>query len=326
MPRSPGDAQPGSIAWLDVSAASSPSWPVRLRLGPLGLQVAPLDLSREAFYLKGARLRGTRCTWGVASLNGAVLRRGPRSEGESPQALHVLIRGDSSRSVFDPAATLTRGVLKVLDPGAEVEEQFHTNAHLCTLNVAPATLGVEPAGIAEMIGRSYPLTDFQTQLVRSMAQVLRADGGSLNTVPSMVGVDRFLGSFTGLLLRTAVAGWCETDPTQTLRARTEAIIYERATDPLLTPSVLAAELGVSLRQLYRCFTEEESPAALIRRRRLERAAELLSSRRTLGRLEMIAHECGFASAEYFSRSFRREFGLSPRAYRSRHHAVRLGGG
>ncbi|MGH8960152.1 MAG: AraC family transcriptional regulator, partial [Jatrophihabitantaceae bacterium] len=29
-----------------------------------------------------------------------------------------------------------------------------------------------------------------------------------------------------------------------------------------------------------------------------------------------AHNSGFDSGEYFSRAFRREFGLSPRAYRS----------
>jgi AraC-like DNA-binding protein len=35
-------------------------------------------------------------------------------------------------------------------------------------------------------------------------------------------------------------------------------------------------------------------------------------------VDKIAQECGFVSAEYFSRAFRREFGLSPRAYRSAH--------
>jgi len=35
-------------------------------------------------------------------------------------------------------------------------------------------------------------------------------------------------------------------------------------------------------------------------------------------VEQVAQECGFPSAEYFSRAFRRECGLSPRAYRAAH--------
>jgi AraC-like DNA-binding protein len=92
----------------------------------------------------------------------------------------------------------------------------------------------------------------------------------------------------------------------------------------LTPATIAGQLNVSLRQLYRAFDGSESPAALIRRRRLERAAELLAARRAIVNVESVAQECGFASAEYFSRAFRREFGLSPRAYRSAHRDVPVG--
>ena len=62
------------------------------------------------------------------------------------------------------------------------------------------------------------------------------------------------------------------------RMRTDAIIYEQATDPNLTPAAIATQLNISLRQLYRAFSGAESPAARIRRRRLERAAEILAAR------------------------------------------------
>ncbi|MDT4932268.1 MAG: Helix-turn-helix domain, partial [Pseudonocardiales bacterium] len=54
--------------------------------------------------------------------------------------------------------------------------------------------------------------------------------------------------------------------------------------------------------------------------------ELLSARSPQPQIERVAAECGFASAEYFSRAFRREFGLSPRAYRSAHRDVSSIGG
>jgi AraC-like DNA-binding protein len=316
--RSPSDSPPGTIARLDITIDSSPSWPFHPRIGPLGLLIAPLDVSRGAFYFKGARLRGTRCLFGAVSVNGAMLTRPARPpHADASPALHLLIRGESSGSVFDAASTLTRPVLKVIDPSAEIDEQFHANSHLYTLNVHQATVGMESASIAEMVGRSYPLTNFQVQLVRSQTQILRADADG-SSASAMVGVDRFLGAFAGLLLRTAVAPNIGPDPVANVRAMTETIIFERATDPRLTPSAIAEELNISLRQLYRAFDDAESPAALIRRRRLECAAELLASRRSIGNVESVALECGFASAEYFSRASRREFGLSPRAYRSRH--------
>ena len=318
--RSPVEAlPPGTIVWLDINVDSSVSWPFRPRTGPLGVQIAPLDATRRAFYLKGARVRGTRCLFAAMSVSGAELSRPARSaQADSSPAVHLLIRGESSGSVFDPASTFTRGVLKVLDPLAEVDEQFHTNTHLYTLNVHQSTIGMEPSGIADMLGHSFPITPFQTQLLRSTAQLLQANADGLTSASALVGIDRFIGAFAGLLLRTSVAAPSDGDSGASVRARTEAIIYERATDPRLTPGVIAEELNISLRQLYRAFDDAESPAALIRRRRLERAAELLASRRAISNVEAVAQECGFASAEYFSRAFRREFGLSPRAYRSTH--------
>jgi AraC-like DNA-binding protein len=255
----------------------------------------------------------------LSSLAGVVMSRNARPpQAEPVPALHVLIRGDSSGSVFDPQSTFRNGVLKVIDPLAAVEEIFHDNAHLYTLNVHQSTVGVEVASVADLVGHAFAMVPFQIQLVRSMVPLLMTDGEGLTSVSAQVGIDRYLGAFAGLLLRTCVAPPSESDSGASVRARTEAIIFERATDPRLTPGLIAEELSISLRQLYRAFDDAESPAALIRRRRLERAAELLASRRTLANVEAVAAECGFASAEYFSRAFRREFGLSPRAYRSMH--------
>jgi AraC-like DNA-binding protein len=307
---------PGGIAWLDISAETSDSWPVRARTGPLGLQIAPLNRGRTAYYFKGARLRGTRCMWSASTVNGAVLTRpsrAPLPQGES--SVHLLVRAESSGSVFDPAGTLSRGVLKVIDPAHAIEEQFHANSILCTLNVHQPTVGVEPASVAAMIGQTFPLSAFQATLLRSGITLLVAGTDELGSASSLVGVDRYLGAVNRPAEGTAVAS---------VRTRTEAIIYEQATNPDLTPAAVAMQLNVSLRQLYRAFSGGESPAALIRRRRLERAAELLAARRPIANVESIAQECGFASAEYFSRAFRREFGLSPRAYRSAHRELPSG--
>jgi AraC-like DNA-binding protein len=312
---------PGRIAWLEVSAEDSNGASGRTRTGPLGLQISPLPQSRAPYFFKGARLRGTRCVWSAATVNGAELRRVHRA-GMTPLlegSLHILVRIDCPGSVFELARGGSRGQLRVFDAADDLLEQFTTNTHMFTLNVPIAGVGLETGTLGDLRGQTYEVTAFQEALVRSAAGLLLVGGDELTTSTSLVGVDRYLCALAGLLLRTAVtkpAG--EPEQLESVRARTDAIIYEQAADPLLTPATIAAQLNISLRQLYRAFNRTESHAARIRRRRLERAAEMLSARAPQPQVERVAQECGFASAEYFSRAFRREFGISPRAYRSAH--------
>jgi len=310
---------PGGVAWLDVSAETADSWPGRVRTGPLGLQIAPLPGSRAPYFFKGARLRGTRCTWSASTVSGAELTRRSRPPGTGDGAVQILVRAECAGSVFDPAGQHTRAVLRVLEPPHEIREQFANNTHLFTLNVQRAALGVEPAMVDDLLGQVFEPTPFQTQVLRSAVGLLLAGSEEFATASSLVGVDRYLGSMAGLLLRTVVRkSSSDVVQMEAIRNRTDTIIFEQAADPLLTPAGIAAQLNISLRQLYRAFNGTESPAARIRRRRLERAAELLAQRNAATQVEKIAQECGFISAEYFSRAFRREFGISPRAYRSAH--------
>ena len=311
---------PGAVAWLDVSADNPDTWTGRLRTGPLGMQISPLRTGRAPYFFKGGRLRGTRCIWSASTLSGAELYRPPRpgAAGGFEGGVHLLARADGGGSVLDPVG-LSDGILRVYDPADEIAEQFATNTHMYTLNVPLAAIGLDPSTLRDMRERTYDLTPFQSQLLRAAVGLLLVGGEELNTSSSLVGVDRYLASLAALLLRTAVRKpGPELAQVEHVRMRTDAIIYEQAADPNLTPAAIAAQLNISLRQLYRAFNGTESPAARIRRRRLERAAEILAARSGPGHVERVAIECGFASAEYFSRAFRREFGLSPRAYRSAH--------
>lgn len=314
---------PGAIAWLDISAENPDTWTGRLRTGPLALQIAPLRQSRAPFFFKGARLRGTRCIWSASTLSGTQLHRAARPTPGVPfeSGVQLIARMDAGGSVFDPVG-ITDGTMQVFDAADEVVEQFVTNTHLFTLNIPPATVGVDVSALGEMRGRTFDLTPFQSQVLRSAVGLLLVRGDELTTGASLVGVDRYLAAMAGLLLRTAVTRDApDLAASEQVRQQTDAIIYEQATDPDLTPASIAAQLSISLRQLYRAFNGQESPAARIRRRRLERAAEILATEGGPGHVERVAVECGFASAEYFSRAFRREFGLSPRAYRSTYRDV-----
>jgi AraC-like DNA-binding protein len=309
---------PGAIAWLEVSPELADSRQQRARTGPIGLQIAPLPNGRGSYWFKGARLRGTRCMWSASTVRGAELYRPPRRLPPSSELpVQLLARVDCEGSVFEPVGEHAGGVLRVVEPGQELREQFRANTHLFTLTVHASGVGVDPVTVAEMTGRRYPLSSLQVQLLRSATDLLRVRPAEFGSPNTLVGIDRYLAALAGLLLRTAVPEpGADAAQLESVRQRTDAIILDQFADPMLSPSRIAEQLSISLRQLYRAFDGTQSPAARIRRCRLNRAAEMLAERSIQAQVERIAQDCGFTSAEYFSRAFRREFGVSPRAYRS----------
>jgi AraC-like DNA-binding protein len=89
-------------------------------------------------------------------------------------------------------------------------------------------------------------------------------------------------------------------------------IDTRLTSAELTVHDITRRFGLSRASLYRLFEPEGGVASYVRSRRLHRAARLLTStaHRHL-RIIDVALESHFASETSFTRSFRREFGLSP---------------
>lgn len=78
---------------------------------------------------------------------------------------------------------------------------------------------------------------------------------------------------------------------------------------------LADAVAMSTSQLTRKLRSllGQTPAQLIRSLRLHRGADLLAAR--AGSVGRIAHAVGFADQAHFTRSFKREFGVTPTAYR-----------
>ena len=85
----------------------------------------------------------------------------------------------------------------------------------------------------------------------------------------------------------------------------------------LRVDALAAKAAVSPRQFSRqCHASFGcSPAALVRRLRLDEGRRRLHSR--VGRVDAVASSVGFGSADAFRRAFEREFGINPSTYRAR---------
>jgi len=84
----------------------------------------------------------------------------------------------------------------------------------------------------------------------------------------------------------------------------EMSLNDAAAAAMLSPNYLAHLLK---KQTDRTFTE------LVTERRLERAKELLLTSSV--RIGDIALQCGFSDADYFSRRFRQQIGVTPRQFR-----------
>ena len=98
-----------------------------------------------------------------------------------------------------------------------------------------------------------------------------------------------------------------------LRTVVDHIVADPSGD--LSVAALAARVNVSARHLTRLFRERqgETPAAVVRRIRVEIAARLLAT--TDLSLTLVARRCGFSSVEALRQAFVTKYETSPRTFR-----------
>jgi len=110
-----------------------------------------------------------------------------------------------------------------------------------------------------------------------------------------------------------------------LKARILQFIGVHLGEQTLSPSVIAEAIGISIRHLHRVFSVTGcSVGDYIRVLRLDQCRRDLSNARLLDRsITEIAFARGFSDAAHFSHSFRKQFGISARAFRA-HSATRGG--
>ena len=118
---------------------------------------------------------------------------------------------------------------------------------------------------------------------------------------------------TGLTPRASTDTLAHSDPY--VRAAL-VYIYRNIGKSFGTPEI-ASSLGVTRHKLDRIFAEKlgHSVGAEIHSRRISRVKHLLED--PSKSIQEIAEECGFCNTAYLSNVFRKETGLSPRAWRNR---------
>ena len=228
----------------------------------------------------------------------------------------------------------TSGDVFLFRPGAWHEYKQVENLALYNCCFDPALLGLELGWMVNdpLLGRllwSVPLSDAQNGMVAlhlGKAELARSQKILAQLcVVSALGLTANFGESLGLLVQflSVIArnvpmerpsdGNVKVHPAVTAAIK---MIDDNPAEPWTLP--LLAE-GVGLRSDYLCHLFSEimglSPISYLTRRRLEMATSLL--RRTPLPVREVGAAVGWLDANYFSRRFHDNFGISPSNYRSR---------
>ena len=303
-----------ATAWR-LSSLEDPHAFDRYRDGMSGLfSVADVGSRSDAPFEHrvDARLIGPALITRSRSIPQTLVRDAPviRSSGFDHVAI-VLDLGRRTRSDYAGRALDTAaGDIRFIDLARPLSAHFD-ELHLVNLTAPRAAL---PPGLLGDDWHGQVLAGGSTQARLLAAQLmLLAEATDLSSGQADAAVR---GVFHLAAASTSQAGSVSREALEglrpALRTLAERHISDRLTQADLSPSSVAAGLGVSRPTLYRAFSDESGVWAYILGRRLDQAYALLAhSRSARGLIGDVAEAQGFVSAAYFSRTFRERFGVAP---------------
>ena len=175
------------------------------------------------------------------------------------------------------------------------------------LGVANMELACECSPVA-LSSIDENLTEIAYRAARLLDRLMR--GESVPTEPEIVPIK-------GLVVRKSTETFAITDPAL---GRAAAFMMEHFHRNLSMEEV-AQHAGISLRTLHYLFQRQlqRSPGQHLLRIRMDRACELVKKGNE--KMGEIAEQCGFLTLRNFHRSFVKEFGIPPAAFRKRERAL-----
>lgn len=282
---------------------------------------------RSDSFLAEVRLhRGADIVVGFVKSDAHVVERTKSLIGDSAQDyvnVGILSHGSGVLRQFDREVVTETGSIVVSDPDVPYAWDFRGESELIFFLFPRRMIGLSsrrlhalaarPLGISEelrelVVGFVRALESNLTEYVpRSATRLLRNAIELFATV-----VDEAAASAAG-----AQEG-ADRDVPLTEQAR--AYIDVNLGDARLTPQVVADALFISTRHLHGVFESEGTTVAqYIRQRRIDRCRRDLVDRDLSGlSVSDIGARWGFEDASHFSRTFRREEGMPPSAYRGKH--------
>jgi AraC family transcriptional regulator, positive regulator of tynA and feaB len=214
-------------------------------------------------------------------------------------------------------AILKRGDTTLIDSGRSWSSDCQGDCARLYLRVPyflmEGRLGLRPIPIARRIsgtsGLGTILFDLSTSLYRRAGELSSEEGAAAVTAYFKI-------------LSACVGGWQQSGVEQkrsnVVWTRIAAYIESHLPETDLSPVKIASAMGISVRHVHRVFSGKGcSVADWIRERRLNQCRSDLSDPRLTQRsITDIAFFWGFNDSAHFSRSFKQQYGICPRVYRS----------
>lgn len=219
-------------------------------------------------------------------------------------------------------AVLDQGDFALLDDSLPYRMEFdEPNRSLCVA-IAPSTIKSYLPAPARVCGlrmaADRPLNRVASTMLLALWSEIESEDLDAEQRPALAR------SFLQVLAASyAVDHACPIERSVAAAARRTEIkqyIETHLRSPDLTPSAIAAALGLSCRYVRLLFANEnDSVTAYLKRRRLEECAFELAQPQWCGRsITATASDWGFRSVTHFARAFKAAYGSTPSAYKHAH--------
>lgn len=229
--------------------------------------------------------------------------------------LHLQAAGHSINRQFGREVLINPGEAVVCDPDTRYEVDFRTPYEMLVVEVPLSRIksrrpefDLEDAGALRVNpSLSRLLLSFLSGAWNQIE--LFGDDPEWRESVGRIGLDLAISAMVGLSVEKCGRG------RRRLNRDVLEYIGANLTDQDLKTSSIARALGVSPRSVQSVFERMSATASgYILDQRLRLAKTLLrdDSRRTS--ITAVAYDCGFNDSAYFSRSFRKRFGITPRDY------------
>ena len=259
-------------------------------------------------------------TRALAGTNRARLRsrpqrtdHGPREVARTDGAYYFVNLQLAGRCV-----TTVRGRTAVVRPGEFVVVDtaepyfFHLDQpwQMLSFRVPHGDLATYLQGRRPDLGRPFPATGTAAAVATLMPVLWSLDAAAPNAA-------EIVESFACAVAAATTGTAARVDrPAGVTRAAVLSHVERHLGDRDLTVAGVCRRFAISPRTLHNLFADaDESFAATVRRRRLERSAAVLADPTTTATVTAVAAAHGFDDPTSFSRAFRRRFGVSPREMR-----------
>ena len=222
--------------------------------------------------------------------------------------------GSACMAQGDNRVSLCAGDITLIDASQPSDFTYHENSRQLSLilphRLIEQSLRYTPVKCGHRIGGKSPIATLSHHLILDAARQT-----NLSQQESEATLDAVIS-----LLRPAISQSEGVDDVhERIFRKTLGYIDEHIRSEELCPELLAREVGVSMRGLYRMFARKGLVVArYIKNRRLDLCAESLRQSRTEQKLSALGYSWGFSDSSYFSTAFKSRFGISPGEYRKQY--------